>query len=73
MIGANMSRETKETIGAFSLVGLFLLGVILLFAWSLNQTDKHCKEQFGEGWDAKYEHYGADFCVNNDGEVKYPK
>lgn len=45
--------------------------VLSLIKYSTSQTDSACKQHYGNEWVGKYEHYGSNFCVNPNGEVKY--
>ena len=56
---------------------LFIAGmfgfVYFLTTTSEAKTDEKCKQQFGQEWIGKYVHYGTNFCVNKNGEVKVPQ
>lgn len=69
-------REVMNIIGSAVLAILITIGVIaILFRLSENsriRTENACIQQYGQGWVGKYDPSGPNFCVNKDGEVKYP-
>lgn len=65
-----------DDIKAFGIVILFMFGMFALIAWmsssSEARTTEQCKEQFGQEWVGRYEHYGSNFCLNDKGETRIP-
>lgn len=55
---------------------IFCVILVIFLVWfsvmTTNYADDQCKKQFGQEWVGKYDGYGPDFCVNKQGEVKYP-
>jgi hypothetical protein len=69
--------STKEK-GFVEIVAVLLLCAVVIFMlwfvprYSREQTTKECKERFGQEWEGRFAIYEPNFCVNPQGDVKYP-
>lgn len=65
-----------EDVKVIALAVLFVVGgmVLLGFLYETSRvsTEQRCKEQFGQEWVGRYEHYGSNFCLNDKGETRIP-
>ena len=65
------SDDVASTFIGILIVGLLIVGVVAFLGFHRDGVDKECKEKFGSSWVGKTPAYNPDFCVNDNGDVKY--
>lgn len=65
--------EILKIIAVFvSLVFICLMVVLWISITEANNTQTQCTSKFGAEWHARNGGYSPNFCVNDEGEVRYP-